>query len=359
MKKPKHELIIILTLSLLFILLLFLAQRYPNTYRNNLGFLEIVLNFINFCLLPFTLFFTGKNYFNQRNQKRLDAENIDLTLRLRNDDTTPAYHIAIPRYLCSRQEIKGILSDRCRGNYNIPSLSEPAFLDAIVAARSGDSNQLTIYIDARDELGIDGALRGDYYVSFQIKGEQKPKQTFVDVSGKEYGSEEALRNAQKARYNQMTVELEEWEKSIASRNKFLSMGRSFVFLGMLAGALLVAFFAGKPFYDSYQAKKQAEAAYGELVKAGKSVMDYIRAEQAFPSTMPYYERDGNYYDINVKANEKLQGSSIELSFNNEAYDGLQNGSLTFELYQIPNGILDWRCHAQIPGQFAPVRCMVN
>ena len=211
-----------------------------------------------------------------------------------------------------------------------------------------------------DELGIDGALRGDYYVSFQIKGEQKPKQTFVDVSGKEYGSEEALRNAQKARYNQMTVELEEWEKSIASRNKFLSMGRSLVFLGMLAGALLVAFFAGKPFYDSYQAKKQAEAAYGELVKAGKSVMDYIRAEQAFPSTVPYYERDGNYYDINVKVNnENLQGNSIELSFNNEAYDGLRNGSLTFELYQIPNGILDWRCHAQIPGQFAPVRCMVN
>ena len=138
------------------------------------------------------------------------------------------------------------------------------------------------------------------------------------------------------------------------------MGRSLVFLGMLAGALLVAFFAGKPFYDSYQAKKQAEAAYGELVKAGKSVMDYIRAEQAFPSTVPYYERDGNYYDINVKVNnENLQGNSIELSFNNEAYDGLQNGSLTFELYQIPNGILDWRCHAQIPGQFAPVRCMVN
>ena len=153
MKKSKHELIIILTLSLIFILLLFLAQRYPNTYRNNLGFLEIVLNFINFCLLPFTLFFTGKNYFNQRNQKRLDAENIDLTLRLRNDDTTPAYHITIPRYLCSRQEIKGILSDRCRGNYNIPYLSEPAFFNAIVAARSGDSNQLTIYIDARDELG--------------------------------------------------------------------------------------------------------------------------------------------------------------------------------------------------------------
>ena len=210
-----------------------------------------------------------------------------------------------------------------------------------------------------DELGLDAALRGDYYVAIQAKEEPK-KQTFVDVSGKEYGSEQALRNAQKARYNQMTVELEEWEKSIASRNKFLSMGRSFVFLGMLAGALLVAFFAGKPFYDSYQAKKQAEAAYGELVKAGKSVMDYIRAEQAFPSTVPYYERDGNYYDINVKVNnENLQGNSIELSFNNEAYDGLQNGSLTFELYQIPNGILDWRCQAKIPAQYIPARCPIN
>ena len=124
MKKSKHELIIILTLSLIFILLLFLAQRYPNTYRNNLGFLEIVLNFINFCLLPFTLFFTGKNYFNQRNQKRLDAENIDLTLRLRNDDTTPAYHIAIPRYLCSRQEIKGILNILERAHGELDSASQ-------------------------------------------------------------------------------------------------------------------------------------------------------------------------------------------------------------------------------------------
>ena len=212
-----------------------------------------------------------------------------------------------------------------------------------------------------DELGIDGALRGDYYVSFQIKGEQKPKQTFVDVSGKEYGSEEALRNAQKARYNQMTVELEEWEKSIASRNKFLSMGRSFVFLGMLAGALLVAFFAGKPFYDSYQAKKQAEAAYGELVKAGKSVMDYIRANQAYPTTPPSFPRDGDYYDISVFPNEqRLEGSTIRLNFNEKAYADLRDGIITFELYQIPNGgILDWRCRAQLSKQFIPARCPVN
>ena len=59
--------------------------------------------------------------------------------------------------------------------------------------------------------GLDAALRGDYYVAIQAKKEPK-KQTFVDVSGKEYGSEQALRNAQKARYNQMTLELEEWEK---------------------------------------------------------------------------------------------------------------------------------------------------
>ncbi|MFC2277804.1 MAG: molecular chaperone DnaJ, partial [Cardiobacterium hominis] len=55
-----------------------------------------------------------------------------------------------------------------------------------------------------DELGLDAALRGDYYVAIQAKEEPK-KQTFVDVSGKEYSSEQALRNAQKARYNQMTL----------------------------------------------------------------------------------------------------------------------------------------------------------
>ena len=38
-----------------------------------------------------------------------------------------------------------------------------------------------------DELGLDAALRGDYYVAIQAKEEPK-KQTFVDVSGKEYHS---------------------------------------------------------------------------------------------------------------------------------------------------------------------------
>ena len=42
-----------------------------------------------------------------------------------------------------------------------------------------------------DELGLDAALRGDYYVAIQAKEEPK-KQTFVDVSGKEYGSEHPL-----------------------------------------------------------------------------------------------------------------------------------------------------------------------
>ena len=47
----------------------------------------------------------------------------------------------------------------------------------------------------------------------------------------------------------MTLELEEWEKSVATRTRILSMGRSLVFLGILAGGLLVAFLVGKPLYD--------------------------------------------------------------------------------------------------------------
>jgi hypothetical protein len=204
-----------------------------------------------------------------------------------------------------------------------------------------------------DELGLDAALRGDYYVAIQAKEEPK-KQTFVDVSGKEYGSEQALRNAQKARYNQMTLELEEWEKSVATRTRFLSMGRSLVFLFMLALALLIGFFSGKPFYDDYRAEKQAEAAYVELTKAGKSVMDYMRANQTFPDTVPSFAREGDYYDMKI-----VPENSIELRFNQNAQDGLQDSSILFELYQIPNGALDWRCRARVPTKYIPARCPVN
>ena len=211
-----------------------------------------------------------------------------------------------------------------------------------------------------DELGLDAALRGDYYVAIQAKEEPK-KQTFVDVSGKEYGSEQALRNAQKARYNQMTLELEEWETSVATRTRFLSMGRSLVFLGILAGGLLVAFLVGKPLYDDYKAKQQAEAAYVELTKASKIVKDYILANQSYPKTMPAYPHDGDYYDISVTPgpSSELMGSTINLSFNEKAYADLRESTITFELYRIPNGILDWRCRARIPSQFAPARCPVN
>ena len=247
-----------------------------------------------------------------------------------------------------KQAIGNLRQKDTAGNYT-------ATLNTIEATLS-DPQKRAAY---DDELGLDGALRGDYYVSFQIKGEEKPKTSFVDVTGKEYGSEQALRNAQKARYNQMTLELEEWEKSIASRARVLSMGRSLVFLGILAGGLLVAFLVGKPLYDDYKAKQQAEAAYVELTKAGKSVMDYILANQSYPKTIPAYTRDGDYYDISVTPGAGLEGSSIELAFNERAYADLRESTIRFELYRIPNGILDWRCRARIPSQFAPARCPVN
>ena len=89
-------------------------------------------------------------------------------------------------------------------------------------------------------------------------------------------------------------------------------------------------------------------------------MDSIRAPTIFPATVPSYARDGDYYDISVRPNEKkIEGSVLELSFNEKAYADLRESKLTFELYQIPNGILDWRCRAQIPASFAPVRCIVQ
>ena len=159
---------------------------------------------------------------------------------------------------------------------------------------------------------------------------------------------------EKARYNQMTLELEEWEKSVATRTRFLSMGRSLVFLFMLALALLIGFFSGKPFYDDYQAGKQAEAAYVELTKAGKSVMDYMRANQTFPDTVPSFAREGDYYDMKI-----VPENSIELRFNQNAQDGLRDSNIVFELYRIPNGKLDWRCRARVPPKYIPARCPVN
>ena len=241
-----------------------------------------------------------------------------------------------------KQAIGNLRQKDTAGNYT-------ATLNTIEATLS-DPQKRAAY---DDELGLDAALRGDYYVAIKSREEPK-KQTFVDVSGREYGSEQALRNAQKARYNQMTLELEEWEKSVATRTRFLSMGRSMVFLIMLALALLIGFFSGKPFYDDYQAQKQAEAAYVELTKAGKSVMDYMRANQTFPDTVPSFAREGDYYDIKI-----VPENSIELRFNQNAQDGLQDSSILFELYQIPNGALDWRCRARVPTKYIPVRCPIN
>lgn len=201
-----------------------------------------------------------------------------------------------------------------------------------------------------DKLGLSPGLRGDYYVAIRLQEEPK-KQTFVDVTGKEYSSEEALRNAQKARYNQMASELEDWEKGLASRDRLLSGGRSMVFLGMLALALAIGYFSAKPFYDDYRAKQQAEEAYVALSNAGQEVMNLIRSNKVFPST---YSNDGAYYHIGVEAN-----NAIKLTFNQDAYSGLQGSSMIFELYQIPNSGMDWRCHTDLPETYVPARCPVN
>lgn len=198
-----------------------------------------------------------------------------------------------------------------------------------------------------DQLGLTAGLRGDYYVAIRLKEEPK-KQTFVDVTGREYGSEEALRNAQKARYNQMATELEEWEKSLTTRDRFLSGGRAMLFLGMLVLAIAIGYFSAKPFYDDYRARQQSEEAYLALSRAGQEVMSYIRANKVFPST---YASNGEYYHIATEAD-----SAIKLVFNQNAYNGLQGGSITFELYQIPNSGIDWRCHSDLPADYIPVRC---
>jgi len=236
-----------------------------------------------------------------------------------------------------RQAIHALREKDTAGNYT-------ATLNAIEETLS-DPEKRGAY---DDQLGVDPALRGDYYVSFQIKGEEKPKTSFVDVTGKEYGSEQALRNAQKARYNQMTVELEEWEKSIATRARFLSMGRMLVFLSMLVVAVLFGLLSGKPFYDDYRAKQQSEEAYVALSNAGNEVMSLIRSNKVFPSS---YSNDGEYYHIGVEGD-----NAIKLSFNQNAYNGLQGSSITFELYQIPNAGVDWRCHSDLPEEYIPVRC---
>ena len=248
-----------------------------------------------------------------------------------------------------RQAIHALREKDTAGNYT-------ATLNAIEETLS-DPEKRGAY---DDQLGVDPALRGDYYVSFQIKGEEKPNTSFVDVTGKEYGSEQALRNAQKARYNQMTVELEEWEKSIATRTRILSMGRMLVFLSMLVVAVLFGLLSGKPFYDDYQAKKQAEAAYVELTKAGKSVMDYIRAQKTYPSNVPTYAREGDYYDVSILSDDSFeQNFALNLKFTGNARSELRDGNIIFELYRIPNGILDWRCQAKIPAQYIPARCPIN
>ena len=198
-----------------------------------------------------------------------------------------------------------------------------------------------------DQLGLTAGLRGDYYVAIQAQAEPK-KQTFVDVTGREYGSEEALRNAQQARYNQMAAELEDWEKGLAARDHLLSSGRAMLFLGMLAMALAIAFFSGKPFYDDYRAKQQSEEAYVALSNAGNEVMSLIRSNKVFPSS---YSNDGEYYHIGVEGD-----NAIKLSFNQNAYNGLQGSSITFELYQIPNAGVDWRCRTDLPEDYVPVRC---
>jgi len=198
-----------------------------------------------------------------------------------------------------------------------------------------------------DQLGLTAGLRGDYYVAIQAQAEPK-KQTFVDVTGREYGSEEALRNAQQARYNQMAAELEDWEKGLASRDRLLSGGGSMLFLGMLALALAIGYFSVKPFYDDYRARQQSEEAYVVMSKVSQEVMDYMRANKVFPST---YANDGDYYHIVAEAN-----NALKLTFSEHAYSGLQGGSIYFELYQIPNSGMNWRCRSDLPTEYIPTRC---
>ena len=131
--------------------------------------------------------------------------------------------------------------------------------------------------------------------------------------------------------------------------------------GAYAGFFIDAgLLSGKPFYDDYQAKKQAEAAYVELTKAGKSVMDYIRAQKTYPSNVPTYAREGDYYDVSILSDDSFeQNFALNLKFTGNARSELRDGNIIFELYRIHNGILDWRCQAKIPAQYIPARCPIN
>lgn len=135
----------------LYATLLLATWHYGTLYRNHAGFIDIALSIANALILPTTLYFTLANYLAQRQRQKLDRETITLNLQLRH--TPSAQHrITIPRTLCTRQEIKGILSDSSKAPYTIPYLATPEFLNAIAATRNGEQNELPIYLDHPDEL---------------------------------------------------------------------------------------------------------------------------------------------------------------------------------------------------------------
>ncbi|MDO4776202.1 MAG: CRISPR-associated protein Csx16 [Cardiobacteriaceae bacterium] len=151
-EKPRRPLLTAAILIVIpYLFLLIVAWRHGALYRSHAGFIDITLSIANVFVLPLTLYFSLANYLTQRRRQQLDRETVTLCLQLRNAPAA-SHCIAIPRTLCTRQEIKGILSDSSTASYNIPYLATPEFLGAVAAVRNGERNELPIYLDHPDEL---------------------------------------------------------------------------------------------------------------------------------------------------------------------------------------------------------------
>ena len=190
-----------------------------------------------------------------------------------------------------------------------------------------------------------------------ISKDREKFRSFFDLGEDEKEEEESEQD--NLRFSPYARSKEDIDKENSQLSFNYSMQKSHIKMLVIIGIfLLIGAVVYKPIRTQWTGQEQSKQAVEALKSASKILLDYVKTNKVFPTTLPEEIKvpEGSFYDLRLE--KEGTNNAIVLTFNDNAISTLQNNSLKYKTHVVPNLGLSWYCvsNSEFPSDYLPGTC---